>query len=514
MKRSTVWLAVTVALAGLIGLGIGLRMFWKSVVPPESDESASSSSTTQPNPRPARETSNDPVVSRLMTQFGLDLKGATYLAKAKVQVLSESKNSVQLTFTFPDGATADETVTIQPNLQYTPTPEELARAAQTGVQAFNVQLSVTPDGPDRMQITLQYFVPNSSLPPDLQQAVQAPATSAGWFQLVPSAWAQGGGAGAGAAGGMGGMGVKVGFGVGGLAWGIYSGMGKYSQNADWMSQLAALENCVQHPTNPLTQKAYQDNPAYQQQTLDGLQQASSQVRQVTGARFLAQENAAAAGFVGGPGGFVLKAALGGLTYLNDQVLKDVGNRQISDIAKSVTKCNDEPARKEGDLKPATLSVAYLYNRTIAAGGGYSGQKTFMRKAMGEISLKALPGGGLEGSGTVELVWKEQVHTEGMGHVIDDGTLDVTGPLKVEAEGGGDATNGSLHIEFSADDTALTSVAVCNVCGRGGQRTVRKGPELVRSCTVHNLDLVHGGDGSAYIDQDEGYGTCRVEVTRK
>jgi hypothetical protein len=32
-----------------------------------------------------------------------------------------------------------------------------------------------------------------------------------------------------------------------------------------------------------------------------------------------------------------------------------------------------------------------------------------------------------------------------------------------------------------------------------------------SCEIANLDLVHGGTGSAFVPSDEGYGTCKVEV---
>jgi hypothetical protein len=475
---------LVILLLGAIGIGLGLRTLSKSWAQVKSGSSTPGPSAASPSQPSSTAATSSPVIKMLMAQYGLDLEAATYLAAAKTQVVSQSKTSVQLLFTFPDGATADETITIQPDQQYMPTPEELARAAQSGKQTYNLKFAAVPDGPDRTQITLQYFVPYSSLPPDAQQAIHQQATSADWFQLVPSAWAQGpGGAGAG-------MGVKAGFGVGKQVFGtlmnIRNAMKKSEQNYDWMNQLDTLENCAKNPTNPVTQRAYEENPVYRDQTVAGIEQARSVVQQVTAVRFLAQENAVAAGLIGGPFGIIL----GGLTYLNDMTLKDVANRQISDIAKSVTECEPSPPPKPGQ---GDGTLVYHMHRE-----GYLDYNEETRLVQGAFTLQPGP---VDGSFT--LAGKGEFQGS-----MQSSRFGTSSQCKGESE----ISGGGMSASFLISSSPVTGG--CQFIERG--KVTQLGPNDSDTgfvCEFQNVDLVNGGSYEVHANGEESqWATCRLELT--
>jgi hypothetical protein len=472
--------AVLVILA-LVAVGIALGLHTLSRIWAQSKSAAgvSGSSAANLSASSSNGVSSSPVVRTLMAQYGLNLKAATYLAGAKTQIVSQSSTSARLVFTFPDGATADETVVIQPDQQYSPTPEELAQASQSGLQAYNVKFSAVPDGPDHMQITWQYFVPYTSLPPDMQQMVRQQATSASWFQLVPSAWAQGSG---------GGMGVKAGFGA---AKGVFKAFkniedaaDKSVQNYDWMNQLDALEDCAKHPTNPVTQKAYQDNPAYRDQTVAGIEGARSVVEQVTAVRFLALENAVASGFVGGP----FAGALGTLTAWNDKTLQYVANQQISDIAKSVTKCEAEPPQPEqGDGK-----IVYHMHRQ-----GYLDFDEEMRLVQGYFTLHSGPV-----AGSVELIGRGKFQGN-----MKSSRFKTSSQCKGQSEISGGGIYGSLRISGNP---------VLGGCDyNNGNKTIQLGPNDSDTgfvCEFHNVDLVNGGSYEVHAEGEESqWAACALDL---
>jgi hypothetical protein len=220
---------VGLAVALCLGVGIIAARHWLS----QPKDNGPQSTVLGANPMSQM---REAVANQLHPNAGLSLdpEAAAYLAGAKAQVLSQSKESALVLFTFSDGATAEENVTLQPDQPYSPNPVELAAAAMNGSQVYNVKFFSAADGADKLQLTLQYWVPYTSLSPDIQQAIRT-QTSADFFQVVPEAHAQPG---------MAGVGVGIVFGVGkqagGAAIGIWSAMGKKGQNQQWMNELAAL----------------------------------------------------------------------------------------------------------------------------------------------------------------------------------------------------------------------------------------------------------------------------------
>lgn len=464
----------------LLILGLGISRFWLAGKRGDSRRNApavelSGAGFSQPMPRTV---STDPVINTLMARFNLDAKAAAYVSGVHTQVISQSATSAHLVLTFSDGLTADETITLQPNQQYTPTAEEIAKAAQSGNQVYNVKFSATPDG-DKLRLDLQYFVPYEALPPDLRQAIQT--QTADWFQLVPSAKAQSGI----------GAGIGVGFGIAkqsvGALMGIWSAMGKSGQHQQWMSQLDALENCVQNPTNPLTKTAYSNNPAYQQNTLANIHNARSSVQQVTAARFLAQVNSVAAGLVAGP----LAIVLGGLTALNDMTLKDVGNQEVLDAGKNVTDCSPQSTPPQAAGGDGTILYRMHRNGYLS----YDSEDHFVQ---GSFNISAQPSAGVTLKGTGG--FQGTVVSKKFGtNVTCKGASGISG------------TGGSGQLVVGSN--ALTGV--CE--GTEGGRAIHRDTYMVLTdnnfqCHFDNVDLVNGGKYSVQADGEESaWATCELEL---
>ncbi|MBZ5501447.1 MAG: hypothetical protein LAN59_04280 [Acidobacteriia bacterium] len=430
----------------------------------------------------------DATVFSLMSQYGLDMRTATYLAQAKIRVISQSNTAAHLILTFPDNLIADETITLTPGEQYTPTAAELEEATRSGVLIYNRKFSAKAEGADETRITLQYFVPYSAVPAELQQTIRGQAPSAQWWDLVPSAWAQ-------ESGEMGaGVGVSSSFGVAkagvGALWNIASAFSKSQQNQSWMQQMDALQNCAQNPTNPVTQKAYQDNPAYREQTVSGVQQARSEVQQVTGMRFLNQGVATATGLVGGP----LKLVTAPVSMWNDRALKDIADQQIRDVAKSVD-CDPAPTNNPLHVDPrehADGTIQYHYHRE-----GYQGFDEDDRFFKGQFNIQSPLPGYYTVTGTGPFKTRARSSQAGtkstcQGHERIGGG----GPPSTFQIGGG-VTDGE-----------------CDVVERG--RTTHDqygGGAAGFECSFHNLDFVNGGRYSSTGDGLDGqYGVCTLELT--
>ena len=463
---------VILLVVGAVGIAVGLRFLKRDLA-----DDKQIPSTHQPSLTTVSQTStvsSDPAINALMTRYGLNLKSATYLAGAKTQVVSQDKTSIHLAFTFPDGKTADQITTIQPDQHYTPTPVELQRAAQTGRQAYNVKFSATPD---RSEITLEYFVPSTALPADVQQAIHDQSLSAAWLQLVPSAWAQsGGGAGAG-------LGIKSVFGgLGSGIMGIFGAMGKSRDNQNWLDELDALEDCVKNPTNQLTQQEYGKNPTYQDQTLSSIEGAKSQIQQVTAARYLGQLSSTGAGaLLKGPWG----PLLGGVNFLNDMTLQDVANQQMADIGKSVVMCpeNNPPDQPKGDG-----TIVYTMHKEQSG-------DTEDRLYQGTFRLQRGPVEFLVNlTGTAEIQSKAISIKAGT-------TYTCKGVAQVHGHGG----MGSLGI-------AIDTVGNCemNDHGRALHHPLYASQGI--DCSFENVDLVNGGSYEVQSEGEEAqWTTCTLEL---
>lgn len=463
---------------------------------------------------------NQMAVYKLMSQHGLPMDIASYLAQAKAQVLSQTNTSVHFTLTFPDGLASDHTITITPDQKYTPTPAELEKAGRTGVHIYNVKFSARNESDTRARITLQYFVPYSAVPAELQRRIHGQSSSLRRFDLIPSAWAQEGG-------------------EGGLGMGVYqdtatevakeflkqkaehgklskefptplsrlvdmlSALKKEQEHIGWVNDLDELRDCVENPTNPLTTKAFNEDPAYKQQTLDNLQQARSEVDQVTAVRFLNLATSVATDLVEGP----MSAITSPVSSLNDETLKDLGEQQVQNARKSISPCDRTPMTA-GQFRPMKGTIEYLYNKATSSKGGTSEE---MRTATGQFVLNPAPNGmgflGGNGTGNLKIESKYTAATcNGKGQQTLKGALDVT------AEGGGTPAAGVIKLSLGGNP--LTGDASSHSkCGRDALEENshwENGAFGGATCEFTNVDLVHGGTYSAFQKGDP-HGTCKIEV---
>ncbi len=93
-----------------------------------------------------------------------------FLAQTKVTLEDQGaeKNVFRFSFLFPTKATAELTITIQPNQFYTPTAQEL-KAGGKGERVYGMKTTRAANG---SSYTASFFVPYSSLSPDLVQKIR------------------------------------------------------------------------------------------------------------------------------------------------------------------------------------------------------------------------------------------------------------------------------------------------------------------------------------------------------
>ena len=239
----------------------------------------------------------DPKLQEIMAKYRLGPNSANRIAQAKLEILTQTDTSVHFSLTFADHTTVDETATIAADATYRPTASDLEKAARRHSQIHGVKLTNKKTGEKTGTYTLQYHVPYSALPIDLQQKIHAAPGSktARFFDLVPTANAQGAEATGEAVISV----IANYFAESYKTWKKVGGEWEEFENgkslgADvplaavdlledglsykgWMDEMKKLEDCAKNPTNPLTQKASQD-PNYQHEVMDQLNDAKGDVQ--------------------------------------------------------------------------------------------------------------------------------------------------------------------------------------------------------------------------------------------
>lgn len=459
----------------------------------------------------------DPRVIKLMTQYHLTPQAAIYIAQAKTQLVGQTDTSIHYIQTFSNDMRADTTITIVPDQHYTPTQDDLARAERIHTQIYNVRFSEASDGENKERITLQYFVPYSNVPLDLKQRIHAQSAASGthFFDLVPRAWAQEGG------GGNMGMNVATDTAMESLKeflkqkaehkslakqfpvplsrlMDILKAFKLEQEQRAWMEELDELEDCARNPTNPLTQKAYNDDPSYGDQVANGVTQGRADVTAMTGMRFVNLATAVATDLAEGPVG----AATTPISSYNDEALKDLAENRVSETKKGVTDCDKEMTF--GNLRPMHAVLEYSYNKTEF---GIEEKRT----AGGEFDLNTQMGG-LQGEGPGKFTIERKQVQKGPSACEYGYEGKADGEAKITAGGGGTPYDGVIELHLEADLNLHESGPVpdgqhCTEQSRDGMRNYNF------NCHFDRLDLVHGGTFSHFQDGD-GHGTCTIELTRK
>ena len=460
---------------------------------------------------------NDPRVMMLMGQYHLSWQAAQFLAKTKLQVVSQTNTSVHYLLTFADGVTSEETVTLNPGQKYTPTAAELGRSARPDVQVIKPSLTAKQIGPKEMQFVLHYFLQERALPAEILQKIQPAASPVArdFFTLVPSAAAQEGGGGSGDNGGSfviwnvveltKSMDVKQ---LEQMEWeksakvvdnvltarDVING---YNEISGWLGEIAELKECAEHPTNPLTQKAA-NTGEYGNQVIGGLNDASSEIQ---GTAFPKVANIAASA-VTQELPFGTGVLISPLVSANDKAIEQFAEDEINNAKKLVVPC-DSPMLP-GNLRPMHLVLTYSYNKTEM---GIEEKRT----AGGEFDLNSQMGG-LEGEGPGKFTIERKQVEQGPNKCANGYKGKGDGEAKITAGGGGTPYGGVIELHLSTDLNLHESGMVPD-----GQRCAEQSRDEMRNynfgCRFDRLDLVHGGTFSHFQDGD-GHGTCTIELSRK
>lgn len=300
----------------------------------------------------------DMKVQEIMTKYHLGPNSANRIAQAKMEILAQTDTSVHFALTFPDHTTVDETATIAADAAYTPTAADLEKAARRNSQVHGVKLTHKRTGDKTGTFSLQYHVPYSVLPADLQRKLRVPGaatTTARFFDLVPAAHAQGAEATGEAVISV----IANYFAESYKTWKKVGGEWEEFENgkslgADvplaavdlledglsykgWMDEMKKLEDCAKNPTNPLTQKASQD-PSYQHEVMDQLNDARGDV-QSTAVPTLASD---AAGYLS----HFLPFGGGAVTTIvfstQDEAVSEYAEGRIKEAEKYLVPCEDMP----------------------------------------------------------------------------------------------------------------------------------------------------------------------------
>ena len=463
------------------------------------------------SPSPAAQTA----MLQLVQKHQVSMATAAYLVQAKAQILSQSNNSVRYSLTFPDGVTSETTITLTPGQIYSPTPAEIAWAQKSGVQAYRVQFSAKTESETKARMTLRYFVPDAAMPASLQQRLQN--KSASYFRLVPYAYAEGN------------LGVDVAQDTGievtkeilkqaaedsklakefptplSRFVDLANAFKKETEHLDWMDQLNFLDYCANNPTNPLTQKAYQQDPNYQKQTMQGIQDARSDVMQMTAMRFLNLATSVATDLVEGPMGAITAP----VSSYNDATLKGMADDRINEIKKQFPECKPADRFEPGQYQPMQGNFTYSYNLTSHECRTQCVDYEEHSKGEGTVHLKPNDMGYLYGEGAVNITVKKKQHAYDQ-YCKSAGWRDNSdGYVNIQLKGGGDTpSRGVILANFNGD--SLTRAGVQIGCD-GKEQPLNGGASAGASCEFHNVDMVHGGSYSAYQTGD-GHGTCKLEI---
>jgi len=420
----------------------------------------------------------------------------------RVEVVKETATSLELAVTLPDGETANGGITFELNQAYTPTPAEREAQSKLGRSVFGVHLapSTSPDG----RAVLSYFVPGNALPAPLRQRLYGGPTESAGPQLIRAAWAQG------VLNAW--TGVQTGYAIGGHLSGLqpkapwekaaknYKQVSKawdMAQQFDqWMLRLDALETCARNPTQTVTQNAYRDNPASQQQTLDAIAQARSEVQQATGLNYVNREATVAMQLVKGPG--LLSETTGKVSDWNDAALKDIGDGLVQDASKLV---DCDLARPPPPLGDGTI----VYHMKRAH---YQWVEEEEWEVRGTVSISPGP------AGTVLVTGSGAFKGHHTSAPPGDLLIRCEGLSEVSGTAGGDLIGAKGSLAVSA-----TSVGgACEVGPHAGPMDKRDygAADAGFSCQFTNVDIDNGGSYEVHAQGEESrWATCALEIkTRK
>lgn len=472
--------------------------------------------------------SEQQAINKLTSEQHLTRRAAAYLVKSKIQLIGQSQSPFHFLMTFPDGVTIDETIELHPNQANTPAGGDLERTSHSQHRTYNPRLSFQKKSVDSMQATLEYSVPDSALPKEVLEKIEAGSSqpSAEFFTLVPRAWGQ--------ARSVAEPSLTVAANVLAEHWkgiskvteeefdtlkslgadvplAIFDLYMSMSELGDQLDTIGNLQNCANNPTNPLTQKATQD-PNYQHEVLDQLGEAKSDVASSA----LPRVANVAAGYLTHFLPFGSGAALAPILGMNDDAINSINEQRINDAEKLVVECEKDEAMPSFGFRPMAGKFEYQYNDAYrhCNENGCNFNKT-VRQGAGTFVIDP---NATEASAAANNV--------GSGSEKADGGFETSkchgethstsqGPIKVSVEVGGTPESAVLQLGLGSNEWIWTtdSSQTCGLMPPTHEEGHNGSPAAV-DCKFTKVDMIKGGHYATFSEADHGRGTCTIDLERK
>jgi hypothetical protein len=478
----------------------------------------------------------DPTLMVRLLRYRIDPRAMGFISQTKIKVVSEDSRSVHYVLTFPDGTTSDESVMITPDQHYTPTAAELQRPRRPGPQVFQPRLTAKKISDKEIQFTLRYYVVQESLPSDFLQKVRvskASTKTSDFLTIVPTALAQEGGGSGGSNG------------AGSVTWNIAElvksmnvkalekleleksakvvdniltikdVIKSYGELQGWLGEVAELEDCAKHPTNPMTAKAAQGQDY--QQVMNGLDEASWDI-QMTAFPKVAN---IAAGAVTQFLPFGTGVMISPITDANDAAVEQYAEQRINDAKNMVVPCDNDKELEAFDFRAMNGRFEYKYNeshRACSKEGSESGCNfgTTVRQENGtfiidpnateESAAAANRGSGFAKNDS----GFETPKCHGEDHTVTQGSLKVS----VEAMG----TPQSAVVRLTAGSDEWTETVDhsdnCSVQSKPSHQSNSHAGAPGVDCKFTHVDMTKGGHYATFAAADNGKGTCEMDLERK
>jgi hypothetical protein len=229
---------------------------------------------------------NNTFAGELMAK-GIPADVAQFFAAAKMEISKPNDSTCIYLQTFPNKATREITLTVNPNRQYTPTAAEIANTipGSSPVYNFKFSSSVQVDGTPR--IKMSYFVPKSGL-----AKRNVVSQDAGGNDGIGITITENGKAGIDLA--IGSLidyaresGIETGplgsiYALASALSSVTGALDLSRQNSTWLAELDALEKCAANPTNQIAM----NDPNYSAAAVARVQAARSELKEVGSVRFL------------------------------------------------------------------------------------------------------------------------------------------------------------------------------------------------------------------------------------
>ncbi|MDO8577888.1 MAG: hypothetical protein Q7R50_01770 [Dehalococcoidales bacterium] len=327
----------------------------------------------------------------IVSTYDLSYREAIFLAMTKYETKLTGGNTYEIDATFPTGNTGHLTVEILPDQVYQPAAGEAVMGGAGGEpRVFGAKFS-SREKTDGFSFRLEYFVPNEDLPEDTVKQLRSVVATRPERNLLaflfPLGYAQ-----AQEPGSMNGVQVVV---EGAVEAYTDSQIGNFEQfigkeldiagvkdgavtttigsvtsvldswdtrteYLDRKKQLDQLRRCAENPTNPLTIKMYQENPATKQKILDQIELSQMELKSSAAAMFLGTMANVGAGLASEVPGLGILA--GAAVNWSQETLNELSDREVENAKKMVSPCKEASVAKgmwTGTITQTTVSTSLI-----------------------------------------------------------------------------------------------------------------------------------------------------------